>query len=254
MDCKFVRTRKDALRRNTDPRMKSQLIFNENLSIAFMRKKSQKLNQSWAVGFSILEISKFIMQSLMYIAVRPAFEGRVTTILSDTDSWILALPAGSADEAVEKMKSIMDFSNYASSHPLHSIKVKNRTGYLKNEMPGEEITEVVAVRSKTYAVKSEESVSSKCKGVKRVAKNKIPFSAFVKCVNETYQHSVTQHTIQSKKHTNRLMKCNKVAFSSFDDKRHLLCGVHSVPYGSAIIAMSRKMNQCFFCANPQLMF
>ena len=91
MTCMFVRDRATAVRRNTDPRMKGQLIFSDNLSVSFHTKKTVKLEQSWAVGFAILEISKFIMQSLMYEQVKPAFDNRVTTILSDTDSWILAM-------------------------------------------------------------------------------------------------------------------------------------------------------------------
>lgn len=253
MDCKFVRNQKTAVRRNTDPRMKGHLIFSENLSVSFMTKKSVRLNQSWAVGFTILELSKYIMQSLMYDCVKPAFGGRVTTILSDTDSWILAVPTANSDQAVSALKKVMDFSNYPQSHPLYDSSVKNKTGYLKNEIPDDEITEVVGVRSKTYAVKTKKTMSSRCKGVKQSAKKKIPFESFVQCVKEFSEQHITQYTLQSKKHVNRLMKCNKIAFSSFDDKRHLLCGVHSVPYGSCLIEKSRSLGQCYFCVHPTLL-
>lgn len=252
MDCKFVRDHQTALRRNTDPRMKGHLIFSENLSVSFMAKKNVKLEQCWAVGFTILEISKFIMQSIMYERVKPAFDNRVTTILSDTDSWILAVPARDSTEAVLALGSIMDFSNYPSDHPLYNTKRKNQTGYLKNEIPDDEITEVVGVRSKTYAVRTVKTMTSRCKGVKEVTKNKIKFEAFVNCVKNIDEVSVTQFTIQSKKHINRLMKCKKIAFSSFDDKRYLLCGIHSVPYGSILIEKSKTLKRCYLCAHPRL--
>lgn len=253
MDCKFVQTREQALIRNTDPRMKKHLILSEDLSIVFMNKKCVQLNQSWAVGFSILEISKYIMQTLMYKAVKPEFGGQVSTILSDTDSWILAFPTKTADVALKRLKDIMDFSNYDPSHRLFNSSVKNLTGYLKNEIPTDTISEVVGVRSKCYAVKTEKSMSSRCKGVKEATKNKIPFAAFVEAVKGMKIHSVTQYTIQSKSHVNRLMQCKKTAFSSFDDKRHLLCGIHSVPYGSRLIDDSKKINQCIFCAFPYML-
>ena len=62
MDCKFVPSKKAALLRNTDPRTQAHMIFGEDLSMAFMRKSVVKLNQNWAVGFSILELSKLHMQ------------------------------------------------------------------------------------------------------------------------------------------------------------------------------------------------
>lgn len=51
MDTYFVTDRATALKRNTDPRIRGQLILNETMSLAFMSKKEQKMNQLWAVGF-----------------------------------------------------------------------------------------------------------------------------------------------------------------------------------------------------------
>ena len=254
MDCKIVRNQKTALAYNTNPRLKANLIFSENLVVTFLRKSRVKLNQSWAVGFAILEISKYIMQSLMYKAVKPCFGGRVSTLLSDTDSWILVLPSSSSENAMTKLKDFMDFSNYPPDHHLFDSSVQNRTGFLKNELPGDEILEVVGIRSKTYAIKSEKTLNRCCKGVKKATKNRIPFSAFVACVKDMGIHHVEQYTIQSKKHINRLMRCQKIAFSSFDDKRHLLCGIHSVPYGSKIIEFSKKIKQCYFCKYPKMLY
>jgi len=251
MDCKFIRDRQKALEVNTDPRLKGHMSFSEDLSVAFLAKKNVRLNQSWAVGFCILEISKYIMQVLMYDRVKPAFDNRASVILSDTDSWILAVPSDSSEQALQKLDDIMDFSNYPKDHKLFNNSVKNCTGYLKNEIPDDEITEVVGVRSKCYAIKTKKTMSSRCKGVKETAKKTIPFEAFVKCVKGSHEENVTQFTIQSKKHQNRLMKCNRVAFSSFDDKRYLLCGVHSVPYGSALITKSKLLGACYFCIHPK---
>ncbi len=252
MDCKFVRDRPTALRRNTDPRMKGHLIFSETLSVSFMTKKRVKMDQSWAVGFTILELSKYIMQTLMYKTIAPAFDSRVTVLLSDTDSWVLAVPGKSSEDAVRVLQEVMDFSNYPSDHKLYDCSRKNMPGLLKNEIPADEITEVVGVRSKTYAIRTKQSMTSRCKGIKEVTRANIPFDAFVDCVQNIREHSVTQYTIQSKKHVNRLMKCSKIAFSSFDDKRFLLCGVHSVPYGSSLIRRSHEMGGCYLCLHPNL--
>ena len=253
MDVRFVQDRDAALRRNTDPRLKSSMILSENLTLAFMSKKEVRVNQSWAVGFTILELSKFIMQSLMYDVIKPEFGNRASVLLSDTDSWILALPTKNTCEAMARLNHIMDFSNYDSHHPLFDDSQKNQTGFLKNEMPNEDILEVVGIRSKTYAIRTDRSVDSRCKGVKQAAKKKLTFEDYKKCVQELHTQHVTQFSIQSKSHLNRLIETKKVAFSSFDDKRHLLCGIHSVPYGSVLIEKSIQMGACYFCANPTLL-
>ena len=159
---------------------------------------------------------------------------------------------------MEKLHSIMDFSNYPQDHPLFNDAVKNKTGYLKNETPSQSITEVVGVRSKIYAYRAEsekeKAILRRCKGVKKSARDLIPFEKFLQCVlHSSNQYHVEQFSIQSKNHINRLTKIKKRAFSSFDDKRYLLCGIHSVPYGSKLIKKSQKIGKCFFCAYPKIL-
>ncbi len=83
----------------------------------------------WAVGFSILELSKYVMQSLWYKEIRPTFDGKVSTLMSDTDSWILLAKEKSADDMAEKLKHVMDFSNYPSEHKLYNGSRKNKVGF-----------------------------------------------------------------------------------------------------------------------------
>lgn len=254
MDCKFVSSKKAALLRNTDPRTQAHMIFDPRLSMAFMKKAEVNLNQSWAVGFSILELSKLHMQRMFYEKIRPAFDNDVSVLLSDTDSWVLVTKTKTADEALSRLKNVMDFSNYPDGHPLRDDRVKNLTGYLKNETPGFTIKEVVAVRSKTYCIVTEKDQSNRCKGVKENVKNQIKVEDYRKCVEGLHAHTITQHSIQSKTHVNRLIEQVKLAFSSFDDKRHLMCSIHSVPYGSRLIREADETSEkCYFCANPSLL-
>ena len=250
MDCKFDIDEEDAMKHNTDPRLKSQLILSENLSIAFLKKKNLLMRQCWIVGFSILELSKFIMQNLMYNEIKKVYKSKVSVVLSDTDSWVLILPAKSTDEALAPLSHIMDFSNYDKNSHLYDPSRKNEPGLLKNEIPTENIKRVIALQSKTYAIKTKTKIDTKCKGVKKSVKEQIPFKAFVNCLRSINEHTVSQYTIRSKSHINQLIKTKKRAFSSFDDKRHLLCAIHSVPYGSCIIEKSVK--ECYYCKYPHL--
>lgn len=255
MDTIFVHDRASALRRNSDPRIKGQLILEDNLTIAFMAKKVVKLNQLWPVGFSILELSKAHMLSLFYNKIRPAFFGKASILVSDTDSYLMMLGSPSVDAAISKLMPIMDTSNYPPEHPLYDNSRKNQPGLLKNESPANDIVECVAVRSKVYAFRTEkDEVDSRCKGIKKSVGRAIPFEDFKRAVlSETPQVvSVTQHLIQSKDHVNRLLKVTKTAMTSFDDKRSLnRCGIHSYPYGSRLIDQSGE-KECFYCTNPKL--
>ena len=258
MDCRFVSSRKAALLRNTDPRTQSHMILAESLSIAFMKRSTVKLNQSWAVGFAILELSKLHMQQLFYDYIKPAFNNDVGVIQSDTDSWILLTPEPNADEAVKKLEAyggIFDTSNYPDDHALRNDSKKNLTGYLKNEVPGKDILEVCAVRAKTYSIRTEDSLSNRCKGVKMSVRNTISIDDYRKCVSrQLAQHEITQHAIQSRSHQNLLVEQKRLAFSSFDDKRFLLCcGKHSVPYGSCLIQYCAATGKCYFCENPSIL-
>lgn len=207
------------------------------------------MKQCWAVGFSILEISKYVMQSLYYDCIQPAFGvGKVSVVMSDTDSFLLAIKGASPDEAMKKLAPVMDFSNLDPSHPLHDVSRNKKPGYLKNEVPGARILEAVAVRSKSYAYRTDAGRTQvAAKGVTGRVRKILPFSAFLQCVEEMKKLEVKQRNIVSKNHVNRMLEGRKIAFSAFDDKRYQLCSLHSVPYGSRLISMSRRRGVCPFC-------
>lgn len=259
MDCHFNRTDQRAMKSFSDPLYKGVKICGENLSISFHRKKEVKLNQSWAIGFSILELSKFIMQSLYYKCIRPALNNKCSVLMSDTDSFLILTSCKDSNEVVEKMSPIMDFSNYPINHSLHNITRKNQLGFIKNEVPSSEITAFVGLKAKTYAFKTKDSSSadeemhSRAKGVKKIYKKTIPFESYLDCIQKVCQKSVKQITMQSKNHLNMLTESNRVAFNSFDDKRYLLCAIHSTPYGSMYMKKMKETNKCYFCEHPDIL-
>ena len=255
MDVKINHSRRDAVRRNTDPRYKSHKIIGENLSITFLKRKKNRLNSLWAIGFSILEISKYIMQLLFYKKLHPVFKNKVEVIMSDTDSFIIGVPTASADKAAALLADVMDFSNYDPNHPLYSERVKNKTGYLKNEVPTDEIMRAAAIRAKVYVTETKlKKLSQKCKGVKKNVTKNLDFDTFHELLRQISSKTVEQYSILSKSHRNMLVRQKKTAVTSFDDKRFLLCAIHSVPYGSKLIKKSINMKQCYKCSKKGSIF
>ena len=248
MDCKFNHTDERAEQRFSDPSFKGVVICGENLSISFHRKKELKMTQSWAIGMSVLELSKLVMQKLYYENVKPKLT-ECSVLMTDTDSWVLSAPFKSSDTVVKILKKDMDCSNYNQNHPLYDPSQKNKVGLLKNEVPNAQITKFAGVRSKTYAFKTNKNeTESRAKGVKTCYKNRLVFETYADCVKGIKTVHVNQSTIQARNHQNMLIKANKVAFTSFEDKRYLTCAIHSVPYGSWLCNLKR----CFFCKNPDL--
>ena len=84
MDVHFVREESEAIRRFSDPTLNSAVICSENLVTTFHRKKKVLMNQSWAIGFSILEISKLIMMKRYYENIQKTYPGASCVLMSDT--------------------------------------------------------------------------------------------------------------------------------------------------------------------------
>jgi len=254
MDCQFCYSHDTCLRWQSNPRFKSAIICSENLSIAFLKKKNLRLNQNWAVGFSILELSKLHMMELYYDVIQPTFNNEVSVLLSDTDSYVLAVKTSSPDEAAKKLAPYMDFSNYAEDHDLYDCSRKNVVGLLKNEEAKTVIRRLVALKAKTYTYQTKEGEQkSRSKGVNKNYRKFIRFFHYMRCLCNSSQHTVLQRSLQSKRHKINLVESKKVAFSSFDDKRYLTCAIHSVPYGSVLSKKYEKSGMCLFCENISLL-
>ena len=215
------------------------------------------MRRNWAIGFSILELSKFIMTSLYYKVIKPAFNNRCTLLFSDTDSYCLLLPAQSLEEGLSRISPVMDFSNLPQDHPLYDKSRKNIAGYLKLETNiHDPITSFIGLRAKTYAFETESGkMESKCKGIKRCVRRNLRMEHYRRCIEKKDIQRATQYTLNSKSHKVRMMKTNKICYTSFEEKRFLFrCGIHSVPYGSFLIRYYFRNNEeCVFCQHPYLL-
>ena len=131
----------------------------------------------------------------------------------------------------------MDFSNYPKDHPRYDGSHANKLGYWKDEAKGDLITEFIGLASKTYSMRvlkadGKEVDESKCKGVGKGFRKRIPFDEFKKCIDQITSHRENVYSIQSQNHVIRTMKSDRQCFSSFDDKRYVLkCGRHSLAHG-----------------------
>jgi hypothetical protein len=262
MDCRFNFGDDVVDRRVRCPTFKGSVICDDDFSVTFHRKKEVRMVQFWAWGFSVLELSKVIMQKLYYEAIRPAFDDQVAVLMSDTDSFCLLLGHPRVNEGLARIANVMDFSNYPPDHPLFDASRKNQLGYLKNEVPGNKpILRFAGVKPKSYGLSTladacgdvcggggREAFDSRAKGVKKVVKKSLTFDDYKSTVLGAKEVSVTQYGLQAVNYVNRVLRTNKVAFSSFYDQRWTLCPVHTCPYGSVLIRAAQDLGgDCPVC-------
>lgn len=251
LDAKICTSTKDAEKWITSPRFSNMKIISDDLVIVFLTPARVFLNKPYSIGFSILDLSKYFMFSHYYGKIKPLL-GNCEVLFSDTDSLSLAVYNKQKTNNILKLKKMLDFSNYDSTHCYHTKKKANKLGYWKDELKGEKMIEYVGLRSKCYAIriknKQHKNLKSTCKGVRKGVKKNIPFRKFKKCIQKVKKQEITQFNIRSRSHQVNTMKMQKVGFTSFDDKRYLMkCGIHSVPYGSCVIKQCEKKNICPFC-------
>ena len=206
-------------------------------------------------------MSKLIVARAYYEVFLPRWpESKV--ILSDTDSFIFAVPGVNPDEEFEALKEHFDFSNYEEQHPHFSLANSKKLGLWKNESGGSMVIEAaIALRSKVYALKQAPNQYArpgtlstqvlKAKGVSRIGLQKLCFDDYKRALEETVKISTSFHVIRKKDFKLSIAEIRKVALSSFDEKRALYpCARHSYPYGSVEPLLFN--GQCPYCNNISL--
>jgi hypothetical protein len=242
----FCLTEKKCKKLVSKPNFASLKIISEDLVLVFSKQPKVLLMKPYAVGFTILERAKEFMYQQFYEVIRPNL-GNCEVMMSDTDSFLLACKSYAPTENLDKLKHILDYSNYPSTHKKYNTNNENKLGFWKNENKGKEMVAYCGVRSKSYAEKFKDNYAVKCKGVTKAGRNEMRFENFVMCVKTLTKLDVNQHHIRSRNHSIKTIAVNKIAFSSFDDKRYLMqCGVHSVAYGSKFIR-EMKSDICPLC-------
>jgi len=250
MDCKIVMDRESFMEQVSCSRFKSFKVLKPGIVVVFLERRFFKMRQLPQAGFSVLEFSKHLMYNQYYNVIRPLLGNKCSVLGTDTDSFFLLVETGeSRYKTYLRLLPVLDTSNFPKDHPLFSEKLKAQPGYWKCESSGKKILRFVGLSSKCYSMEVESGEDgntrekTKCKGVVSAYSRKLGVDDFRTCLDVMKSQAVTQYTIQARDHVIRTMKSNKIAFSSFDDKRFYTCAIHTVPYGS-IFASN---NQCVFC-------
>ena len=257
---KICRNKEDLLQAVSKPDYKRQIIVNEELVIVCSRRSLVYYDKPYYIGFSILEVSRYIMYNYFYNVLRKYFvdHKKLQLLYSDTDSLILKIVTNNLIDDLKNLKPTLDFSNLTKNHLLYDASCKSKLFYFKEEFALLPILRIVSLGSKVYATETvccldykhhkgdscEKNPSSGklygniicneklvLKGITKRAKNNFAFNDYLNCLSGQISKRAVEYRIQSKKQVISSTIVKKIALAGFSDKRYILdCGIHSRPY------------------------
>ena len=222
------------VRKDLCQRMK---ILAEDKIIFQMKPDKVIMDKAVVSGFTVLELSKLHVYSLYYDHFKSYYGKRIQLIYSDTDSLLVEIKSNDIVNDMKHFDNIMDFGDLPRDHPLYSPTNSKKIGCLKDEMAGDSILEVVAIKPKLYAIKSVKGEKKRAKGIQKVVcNNQLSFEDYKKSL---YEESVTKRDTRrlgSLDHKISMFENCKIAISPFEDKRYL-CNdkITSYAYGHYLI-------------------
>ena len=153
-DIKLVTSDKRRKRLVSEPNYHSHKKFSEHLMAIEMKKTRVKMTKPLYLGMSILDISKILMYEFWYNYIIPKYEDKAKLCHTDTDSFIIYIKTKDFFEDISNdVERWFDTSNYDKNdkRPLPINMNKGVPGLFKDKLGGKIITEVGALRTKTYA-------------------------------------------------------------------------------------------------------
>ena len=203
-----------------------------------MKKIRVKMAKPLYLGMSILDISKTLMYEFWYDYIKPNYGDRAKLCYTDTDSFIIYIKTEDFFEDISNdVERWFDTSNPDENdkRPFPIGINKKVPGLFKDELGEKIITEVVALRPKTYAyVMDDRSDHKKAKGTKKcVIRQKLMFENYKDCLFNNKTAYRSQERFKSYYHDMYTEEVNKIMLSSNDDKRLQTSGrTTTYPYGT----------------------
>ena len=146
-----------------------------------MKKRKVKINKPIYLGLSILEISKTLMYEFWYDYMKPKYGDNAKLCYMYTYSFMIPIKTEDFHKDIANdVEKRFDTSNYEVNRPLPTGKIKKVIGLLKYELGRKIMTELFALRPKTYSYLTDDcEEDKKAKGTKKcVTKRRLKFSDY----------------------------------------------------------------------------
>ena len=208
INVRFVNNKKDFLKYTSRPTYVTHKLFNKNFAAIHEIKQVLILNKSIYVGFTVLDLSKWLMYDFHFNFIKKNFSAKL--LFTDTDSLTYEIKSENVYKEFYKSKDLFDFSNYSRDSTFYDDTNKKVIGKMKDEYGGAIIDQFIGLKSKMYSVKKiNGSESSTTKGV-NIARE---FNEFKDVL---FNKKVIRHKmkrIQAKKHKIGTYEIDKISLS-----------------------------------------
>ena len=108
MNVRFVNNKKDFLKYTSKPTYVTHKLFNKNFAAVHDIKPALILNKPIYVGFTVLDLSKWLMYDFHYNFIKKNFN--VELLFTDTDSLTYKIKSENVYKEFYKWKDLFDFS------------------------------------------------------------------------------------------------------------------------------------------------
>ena len=216
----------------------SKTLVEDKMILMKLNKKIVQLNKPIYAGFSILELSKYHMYDFHYNVMKPRYNENIELMMTDTDSLVYCINTEDFYKDMYNMKNYFDMSEYSKQNPIYDETNKKVIGKFKDEIGDKVIKEFVGVRSKVYAIMTEDPInnklneSKKLKGIpKMIVKKQITLNDYRDCVLENKDKIIDGIIgFRTKDLMNYTTIQSKVGLRNEDTKR-IWEGINSKAYG-----------------------
>ena len=173
------------------------------------------------------------MYSFHYKFIKSLYCENAVLLFTDTDSLCYIIYSKNIYNDIRNNLRYFDTSNYAKQSLLYSKQNKKKIGTFKDEYGGISPSAFVGLRSKMYALKTEEGCNTKkAKGLKKQITDNISFEDYVETLEASHLKKHNFCAIRSIKHTIYSTKERKTGLSPWDDKRFVLAdGIKTLAFG-----------------------
>ena len=151
INVRLVNNKKDLLKYTSKPTYVTHKLFGDDFAAFHEIKPILMLNKPIYVGFTVLELSKWMMYDFHYNFIKKNFNAEL--LLTDTDSLTYEIKSENVYEELFKWKDLFDFSNYSKDSKFFNDANKKVIGKMKDEYGGVIIDQFIGLKSKMYSVK-----------------------------------------------------------------------------------------------------
>ena len=167
VNVRLVKNEKDFLKYTSRPTHITHIthkIFGKNYAAIHEIKPVLPLDKPIYVGFTVLELSKWLMYDFHYNFIKKHFDAEL--LFTDTDSLTYEIKSENVYEEFFKNRHLFDFSNYPEDPKFFDPTNQKVIAKMKDEPEGKINNEFVGLKSKMYSIKNIDGKESNT--VKRV--------------------------------------------------------------------------------------